>query len=88
MPRMLTMIAMGVVIHMGALAIADDATAQSTVSKHQMIVQVVNCMKKRMSVDKEISYNAAAKVCKNQVNNQSNNSESVAVVASDSPAKP
>jgi hypothetical protein len=45
-------------------------------------------MKKRMSVNKEMSYNAAAKVCKNQVNNQSNNPVSVAQVASDSPAKP
>jgi hypothetical protein len=41
-----------------------------------------------MSVNKDISYNAAAKVCKNQVNNQSNNVVSVAVEASDSPAKP
>jgi hypothetical protein len=88
MTRVLTMIVMGVLILVGAPAIAVDAIGQSTVSKHQTTVQVANCMRKRMSADKVISYNAAAKVCKNQVNIQSNNSASVAVVASDSAAKP
>ncbi len=71
-----------------AQAIAGDAVSQSTIRKRQMIVQVVNCMKKRMSVNREISYNAASKVCKDQVNNQSNNPVSVALVASSSSAKP
>jgi hypothetical protein len=88
MTRVLAMIAMGVAIFAVAQAIAADAIAPSTMSKRQVIVQVVNCMKKRMSVDKVLSYNAAAKVCKYQVNSQSSNSESVARVASDSPAKP
>jgi hypothetical protein len=82
------MVAMAIVMHMGAQALADDATGQPTVSKRVMLVQVANCMKKRMSADRVISYNAAARVCKNQVNSQSHHSESVAVVASDSPAKP
>ena len=82
------MIAFCTVIIVGAQAIAVDTIDQSPISKRQMIVQVVNCMKKRMAANREISYNAAAKLCKNQVNNQSNNSASVAVVASDSPAKP
>jgi hypothetical protein len=88
MTRVVTMIAMGVVILVDAPALAADAISQPTVSKRQTIAQVVNCMRKRMSADKEISYNAAAKVCKSQVNNQSSNSASVAVVASDSGAKP
>jgi len=88
MTRVLTMIAIGVAIFVDTQAIAVDAIGQSTASKRQMIVQVVNCMKKRMSVDKEISYNAAAKVCKFQMNNQSNNSASVVAVASDSATKP
>ncbi len=88
MTRVLTMVAMGVVLLIGAQAIAVDAVSQSTMRKRQMIAQVVNCMKKRMSVDREISYNAASKVCKDQVNNQSNNLVSVALVASSSPAKP
>jgi phosphohistidine phosphatase SixA len=82
------MSAMAVVMLTAAQAIADDAVSQSTMRKRQMIAQVVNCMKKRMSVDREISYNAASKVCKDQLNNQSNNSVSVALVASASPAKP
>ena len=87
MTRVLTMAAMGVVMLTGAQAVAVDAVSQSTMRK-RMIVQVVSCMKKRMSVDREISYNAASKVCKEQVNNQSNNSVSVALVASASQAKP
>jgi hypothetical protein len=87
MTRVLTMIVMGVLILVDAPVIAVDAIGQSTVSKRQTIVQVANCMRKRMSADKDISYNAAAKVCKNQVNNQSNNSAS-ATLASDSAAKP
>jgi hypothetical protein len=87
MTRVLTMIVMGVLILVAAPAIAVDAIGQSTVSKRQTIVQVANCMRKRMSADRDISYNAAAKVCKNQVNNQSNNSASV-TLASDSAAKP
>jgi hypothetical protein len=86
--RVLTMIAMGIVMLTGAQAVAVDAVSQPTLKKRQMIVQVVNCMKKRMSVDREISYNAASKVCKEQVNNQSNNSVPAALVASTSPAKP
>jgi hypothetical protein len=88
MTRTLTMIAMAVVMLMGAQAIANDAVSQTAMRKRQMMVQVVNCMKKRMSVDREISYNAASKVCKDQVNNLSNNPGSVALVASTSPAKP
>jgi hypothetical protein len=85
---MWTMTAIGVATLVGARALAVDATGQSTVSKRQMIVQVTNCMRKRMSVDKEISYNAAAKICKNQVNNRSSNSVAVAVLAPGAPAKP
>jgi hypothetical protein len=88
MTRLLTTIAMGVVTLAGAPAIAVDAVSQSTLKKRQMIAQVVNCMKKRMSADREISYNAAAKVCKDQVNNRGSNSVSVALVASGSPTKP
>lgn len=88
MTRVLTMIAIGVVMLFDAQPIAADAMSQPTINKRQTSAQVLNCMKRRMSVNKEISYNAAAKVCKNQVNNQNNNSASVAQVASDTPAKP
>ena len=82
------MIAIGVVLLAGAQAVADDAVSQSTMRKRQMMVQVVNCMKKRMSVNREISYNAASKLCKDQVSSQSDSSMSVALVASATPAKP
>jgi hypothetical protein len=88
MTRVLTMIVMGVLMLADAPAIAGDAISQSTVSKRQTMAQVAHCMRKRMSADKDISYNAAAKVCKNQVNNQGNNSASVTVMASDSAPKP
>lgn len=88
MIRALTMIAMAVVMLMAAPAIADDAVSQTAMSKRQMMLHVINCMKKRMSANREISYNAASKVCKDQVNNQSNSPVSVALVASASPAKP
>jgi hypothetical protein len=88
MTRALTIVAMGVVMLAAVQAIAADTVSQSTMGRRQIAVKVVNCMKKRMSVNKDISYSAAAKVCKNQVNNQSNNVVPVAVKASDSPAKP
>ncbi len=88
MTRILTTIALNFVLLVSAQAIAADAGVPSTITKHQMFVQMVNCMKKLMSVHKELSYNAAEKVCKVQLNGQSNNSDTVARVASDSPAKP
>ena len=88
MTRNLTTVALSFVLFVSAQAIAADTRVQSTMSKHQMFVQMVNCMKKLMSVNKELSYNAAERVCKVQVISQSNNSETVTRVASDSPAKP
>jgi hypothetical protein len=82
------MIAIGAVILVDARAIAVDTIGQSTADKRQVFVQVVNCMRRRMSVNRELSYNAAMKVCKSQVNNESHKLVSVAVEASDSPAKP
>lgn len=87
MTRVLAMLAMAMVLA-SSHAIAVDAPVQSTGSKRQLTVQVSNCMKKRMAVDKEISYIAAAKVCKNQVNDQRNALEAVAVATSNSAAKP
>src|SRR5271169_6458220 len=82
MTRVLTIIATGVVMLAAAQVITADAMGQSTMAKRQTAVQVINCMKKRMFVDKEISYNADAKVCKDQVNSRSNKSVAGALVAS------
>jgi hypothetical protein len=88
MTRILTTIALSLVLLVSAQAIAADAGVPSTISKHQMFVQMVNCMKKLMSANKELSYNAAERVCRVQVNSQSNSSETATRVASDSRAKP
>jgi hypothetical protein len=61
--------------------------ASPSMTKHQMIEQVASCMRKRMSVDKAVSYIEAAKACKVQVSKQRDNSASGAIVASHTPAK-
>jgi hypothetical protein len=88
MNRLLAIIATTGVIFAGAQALADDSAKQSTMSKRQMIVQIVGCMKKRMAADKSSSYNEAMKACKGQINKGSDNLQSGALVASDTPAKP
>jgi hypothetical protein len=62
MTRMLTSTWTGVVMFAGAQVIAANAMRQSTMGKRQMAVQVIRCVKERTSVNKDISYNAAAKV--------------------------
>jgi hypothetical protein len=88
MNRVLTMIAVTSAIFAGEQAFAVDSIGQPTMSKRHMIVQIVGCMKKRMSADKTISYNEAAKACKDQINKQTDNSPSGTLVASDTPTKP
>ena len=56
--------------------------------KRQMIVQMVGWMRKRMSANKESSYNEAMKACKEQINSQRDDLPSGALVASDTAAKP
>jgi hypothetical protein len=87
MKRVLPIIALTGVVFAGAQAQAVDSTSQSTMSKRQMIVQIVDCMKKRMSADKSRSYNEAMKACKDQTNKESDDLSSGALVASDTPAK-
>jgi hypothetical protein len=81
-------IALTGVMFVGAQAHAVDSASQSTMSKRQMIVQMVDCMKKRMSADKGRSYNEAMKACKDQINRESDDLSSGALVASDTPTKP
>jgi hypothetical protein len=56
-------------------------------SKRQMLAQIVGCMKKRMSANKNSSYNEAMKACKDQVKKEADNLPSGALVVSDTPAK-
>jgi len=87
MNRVVPIIALTGVLFAGAQAQAVDSTGQSAISKRQMIVQVVDCMKKRMSADKNRSYNEAMKACKDQINKEGDDLSSGALVASDTSAK-
>jgi hypothetical protein len=86
MNRVVTVIALSGVICVGTRALAVDSISQSTMSKRQMLAQIVGCMKKRMSANKNSSYNEAMKACKDQIKKE-NNMPSGALVASDAPAK-
>lgn len=87
MNHVLTAIAMtGLLI--GAQALAADSTAQPTMSKRQLIAQLVGCMRKQMSANNTISYNEAMKACKDQISKQTDQSASRTLVASDTLTKP
>jgi hypothetical protein len=86
MNRVVTMIALSGVVFVGTRALAVDSISQP-MSKRQMVAQIVGCMKKRMSANKNSSYNEAMKACKDQIKKESDNLPSGALVASDSPAK-
>jgi pectin methylesterase-like acyl-CoA thioesterase len=88
MNHVVPVIALTGVIFVGTQAHAVDSTSQSTMNKRQMIVQMVGCMRKRMSANKSSSYNEAMKACKDQINKESDDLPSGALVASDTPAKP
>jgi hypothetical protein len=86
MNRVLTVVALSGVIFVGARALAADSMNQSTMSKRQLFAQIVGCMKKRMSANKNSSYNEAMKACKEQIRQQNDNLPSDALVASDTAA--
>jgi hypothetical protein len=88
MKRVATVIALTGAIFVGTQALAVDSTSPPTMSKRQIIVLTVGCMRKRMSTDKSSSYNAAMKACKDQINKESDNVPPGTLVASDTPAKP
>jgi hypothetical protein len=82
--RMMTVIAMAGLLLVAAQAVAADP-GQPALTRRQMVTQIIGCMKKRMSASRTISYNEAAKVCKDQLK-QSDSSGPL--VAADTPAKP
>lgn len=84
MNRLLTIVATTGVIIVASQALALDSNDQSTMSKRQMIAQIVSCMKKRMSANKDSSYREAMKVCRHQIDKGSD----ILPLASDTPAKP
>jgi hypothetical protein len=68
----LTRIAMTGMVFAGVQAFAVNPTLQSTPKRRQLM----DCMTKQMSASRTISYNEAAKVCKDQLKSRN---DSVAV---------
>jgi hypothetical protein len=83
MNRVMTVIALSGVIFVGTRALAADSVSQSTMSKRQMVAQIISCMKKRMSANKNSSYNEAMKACKDQIKRENDELPSGPLVASD-----
>jgi hypothetical protein len=55
----------------------------SLAAKRQFASQVIGCMRKRMATDKYISYNQAARACKDEVIKQNDGAETGPLVAAD-----
>lgn len=65
----------------GTCAMSADWNRQSYSVRRQTAGRILDCMRKRMSDDRVISYNQAAKVCKRQVLAQRGSSASSLVAA-------
>jgi hypothetical protein len=52
-------------------------------AKRQFASQVISCMRKRMASDKYVSYNQAAKICKDEVTKQLEGGDAGPLVAAD-----
>jgi hypothetical protein len=88
MNRLQTVIATTGAICVASQALATDSVDQATMSKREMIVQIADCMKRRMAANKDSSYREALKACKKQVVNGSDDLTSDTVVTSGTQAKP
>jgi hypothetical protein len=86
-PPPLSVIATTCALLAGVSATAADWKMQSISTKRQAVTQVFECMKKRMSSDRLISYNAAAKACKDEVGKRLGIGTSGPLVAADAPGK-
>lgn len=67
----------------GSTALAADPAHSSWSAKRQFASQVINCMRRRMASDKYISYNQAAKICKDEVRRQTEGASAGPLVAAD-----
>jgi hypothetical protein len=72
---------------LGGLTAIGSSTAlashTSWSAKRQFASQVINCMRKRMANDKYISYNQAARICKDEVSKQTVGADTGPLVAAD-----
>jgi hypothetical protein len=87
MTRLSFAIVIGAALLASAQTPAGDWKGQSLATKRQAVAQVIDCMKKRMSSDRIISYNGAAKLCKDEVTRRFENASPGPLVAADSPVK-
>jgi|ERR1700691_1187188 hypothetical protein len=85
MNRAIKVIVVTGAILVGTQAIAQDTLSQPTLSKRQMVLQVIGCMRKEMAADRSISYNAAARECKAQVTRSNDHSAPDTLVAASTP---
>ena len=83
MNRVPVVIAMLGALFAGMQSSAVDFRNHPLSVKRQAASMVIGCMKKRMSTDRSISYNAAARVCKEEVARQFDNPPARALVAAD-----
>ncbi len=81
--RLVTVVAMTGLLLVTMQASAVD-TGQPALTRRQMLTQIVGCMKKRMSASRTISYNQAARACKDELKQN----DGSPLVAADTPAKP
>jgi len=66
---------------------ASDWKGQPLAVKRQIASQLISCMKKRMYGDRLISYNEAAKRCRDEVQGQLEKATAGPLVADSGPAK-
>jgi hypothetical protein len=85
MKRLTLVVVLLAAVVAAARAPADDWKGQPI--KRHVVAQVIDCMRKRMSSDRVISYNDAAKLCKVEVNRRLENISSAPLVAADNPAR-
>ena len=77
-----------VIAVLGALLAGTQSSAvefknQSPATKRVAANMVIGCMRKRMAKDRSISYNEAARLCKEEVARQFDNASPGALVAAD-----
>jgi hypothetical protein len=86
MKRLPLILACATAVLASSLAFSSDWNAQPLSVKRQMASQMISCMKKRMYGDRLISYNEAAKRCRDEVQGQLEKATSGPLVADSGPA--
>ncbi len=86
MKRLTLILATASTVAAASTALASDWKSQPLAVKRQMVTQMVSCMKKRMAGDRQVSYNQAAKECRESVEGQLEKSTAGPLVASDASA--